>query len=353
MAATRARDRLVLCATMPADGDATAEPALAPAGWLLAPVRVDDGVLRYGDAAQWTGVVIPDDDDAADVAEVDVRRPPTMADVASDAVVAPELARRLAPVPDVAPLFRRSATEVMVLAKNVDEHRRSYLSGLRDVAFAPERAARADGGSGNADGAPGLDARTTGDVVHAMMELDAAALDRDLDRVLERELSRRLGEEGAAALSEGATARLRALVDATRQHAAVARLTDGEAVEHELPFTWFARPAAGDGAVSVFQGAMDLVARVGGALEVLDFKTHRIAAGREEETAAAYAIQRDLYALALAELCETPAAFSFFFPETGGEVRTALGAEGVEAARARLAAPLRWPPAGHDAEEPA
>jgi ATP-dependent exoDNAse (exonuclease V) beta subunit len=312
---------------------------------------VEGDVLRYGEDAGFTGVVVPEDADRGDV-EVAAVRPPTLAELPPDAPVPPELMRRVAPLSHVAPLFRRSATEVMVLARNPDEHYRAYVSGLRDVRFARDESPHAAPRDGHAAGAAELDARTTGDVVHAMMEMDAAALDHDLDRVLERELSLRLGAEGASALSEGARARLRRLVDDTRRHVAVARLTDGEAVERELPFTWFVRSADGDGAPGVFQGAMDLVARVDGALEVLDFKTHRIAAGQEDETAAAYEIQRDLYSLALAELHKAPAAFSFFFPETGGEVRTALTAGELAAARERLAAQLRAvpgrPPTGAD-----
>jgi ATP-dependent exoDNAse (exonuclease V) beta subunit len=239
----------------------------------------------------------------------------------------------------VSPLFRRSATEVMTLAKDPAEHRRSYLLGLRGVPLAPVPVPQG-AAAGDAPAAPpGLDARTTGDIVHAVMELDAEALERDLDAVLEREVTRRLGDEAAAGLPSAALARLRRLVEETRAHAAVARLLDGEAVEHELAFTWFPGPS-GDGGATVLHGSMDLVARVGGTLEVLDFKTHRIRPGMEAATAATYDVQRDLYAVALAEVLEAPAAFSFFFPETGGEVRVPFAPDAVAAARAAIVARL-------------
>jgi hypothetical protein len=129
----------------------------------------------------------------------------------------------------------------------------------------------------------------------------------------------------------------------THAHPAVARLAGGEAVERELPFTWCLEV---DGDVAVVHGAMDLVARVDGALEILDFKTHRLAPGEEARAAADYDLQRDLYAAALHELAGAPAAFSLFFPETGGEVRTALDAESVAAARERVRDAFRQVAAG-------
>jgi len=128
------------------------------------------------------------------------------------------------------------------------------------------------------------------------------------------------------------------MIERTREHPAVARLLAGDAVEHELPFTWFVEV---DGEAGVLHGSMDLVSRVDGALEILDFKTHGIAAGQETAAAAAYDVQRDLYAAALAGIAAAPAAFSFFFPATRGEVRVPLDAAAVAAARERVVALLR------------
>jgi hypothetical protein len=167
------------------------------------------------------------------------------------------------------------------------------------------------------------------------MELDAELVHRDLDAILERELASRLGPEAAAALPGAARMRVRRLVERTHAHEAVARLVAGSAVARELPFTWFLDV---DGDASVLHGAMDLVARVGDAFEILDFKTHRLAPGQEEAVAAGYALQRDLYAAVLHELAGTPAAFSLFFPETGREVREPLDADAIAAGRARVCA---------------
>jgi hypothetical protein len=168
--------------------------------------------------------------------------------------------------------------------------------------------------------------------------MDAVLIERDLDLLIDREISSRLGEHALVTLSPAAKERLRRLVERTHAHPAVARLVSSDAVEHELPFTWFLNV---DGEVSVLHGAMDLVARVDDALEILDFKTHRLQSGQEEETAAGYTLQRDLYAAALHEIVGAPSGFSLFFPETSRDVRTALDAESVTQGRERIAAALR------------
>lgn len=340
VASTRARDRLVLCAKLPTapGGDAAEETKPTAARWLLGGLRVEGEAFSYGcDGVAWSGRVVGE---LPEVASMEPAAPPSFEQVAATARVSAPLLRRIAAVASVAPLFRRSATELMVFAKDRDEHRRSYLLGLRPTPFAKRHGANGSSGNGSPNRhGDALDARTTGDVVHSMLELHGDVVGRDLDALLEREVASRLGADAAASLAPEAMARLRGLIERTRTHASVARLVGGEAVERELPFTWFLEV---DGEASVLHGAMDLVARVGGVLEVLDFKTHRVAT-REEAVARAaeYALQRDLYAAALHEVAGAPGAFSFFFPEASEEVRETLGAAEVAAGRERVAAALR------------
>jgi len=332
VASTRARDRLVLCAMAPKpvpEGDE--EPKPTPARWLLGGVDLEGETLRYScGGGRWDGAVITALDAIPDAERI---APPRFDDVAAEARVSPPLARRLRPVTPMPQLFRRSATELMTFAKDRDEHRRSYRLGLRPSPYA----ARASSPSGSG-GPTGLDARTTGDIVHVVMEMEREAIGRDLDRILEREIGSRLGADAMESLPPDAIARLRRLIERTHEHPSVARLFGGDAVERELPFTWFVEV---DGEPSVLHGAMDLVARVGATLEILDFKTHRLAPGEEPAAAAAYDLQRDVYAAALAEIVGVPAAFSFFFPETSAEVRHALDEAAVAAGRARLCAVVR------------
>ena len=336
VASTRARDRLVLCAKPYAKPAPDAKKPPTPAQWLLAGLAVAEGAFGYAaDEKRWTGSVVPE---LRELPAVEAPAPPRFADVAARAGVAAPLLRRILPAAPVAPLFRRSATELMTFAKSPDEHRRSYLLGLR-LPYVGGNGSSGGNGNGNGNGnGHALDARTAGDVVHAIMEHDAELVRRDLDHILDRELASRLGADGAAALPRAARERLRRLVERTMSHSAVARLFAGTLVERELPFTWFLDV---DGHVSVLHGAMDLVAHVDEALEILDFKTHQLRPGEEEQTAAGYHLQRDLYAAALHEVAGTPSAFSLFFPETGKEVRAALGADAVAAGRARVCAALR------------
>jgi ATP-dependent exoDNAse (exonuclease V) beta subunit len=332
VASTRARDRLVLCAKPPSPVAAEGKKKPTPAHWLLGGLTVDGETFRYGQAsAAWKGAVVTT---LRDLPTVDAPAPPRYDDLAPQAAESTALVRRIRPVPATMPLVRRSATELMAFAKDPTAHRRSYLLGLRLPTFA--RAASPDGE--RADDGAELDARTTGDIVHAVMELDEELVHRDLDAILERELSSRLGADAATRLSPTARERLRRLIERTHSHEAVARLFAGTHVERELPFTWF---LGVDGEVSVMHGAMDLVARVDGALEVLDFKTHRLQPGEEVAAAAPYALQRDLYAAVLHETVGTPAAFSLFFPETGGEVRTVLGAGAASDACERVRGVVR------------
>ena len=87
-------------------------------------------------------------------------------------------------------------------------------------------------------------------------------------------------------------------------------------------------------------GAIDLVARVDGMVEALDFKTHRVRAG-EEAARVLYAGQCDLYATALGELLGGAGGVHVLLPGDGWGRVTASGREAVEAARGRLVERVR------------
>ncbi len=339
VAATRARARLILPARVAGAG---AKPAAAacPARWLLGALGLTDGIAArsaaQGAAGDAAGEARPEH---AEVAAAEL----AFADVAGEARLDPALLRRVAGV-DAVPFGRRSATELMAFERDPAAHRRQYVLGLR-----PEPAAGVPHEARGAGAAPALDARTAGDLVHRLLEEDggvARDARRDLEALLER--------EGMGGLPPAEVARIARLVEATRAHPDVRRLLDAEAVERELAFTWF---AVVDGTPHVLHGAMDLVARVadaaragGSAVEVLDYKTNRVAAGGEAGVAAGYATQRALYAAALAAIHAEPAAFSFFFPASGGGSRHEFDTAAVAAARAAVEARLRATAAAAAAE---
>jgi ATP-dependent helicase/nuclease subunit A len=326
VAATRARDRLVLAGCTP-ERSLVVDPEKGPqrvAQWLLAGLEVDpeSGRVRYrsGDA-EWTGRIVAGIEASGTPA---VRTPPPTPDELRDAPPLPaEVALRLGALPPVRPRRRHSATELMGFAFDAEQHRRTYSLGL------PARRLPATGRSGEvAEVGP----REKGNIVHGVLE--KLRHDADVVTLLDAEIEEQLGISAAAALSDEIRAELRRLIEQTRSYPAVRRLYESEQVEPELPFTWL---LDGGGAPVALQGAMDLVALVDGVPEIVDFKTHAIRPGQEGEVAARYEIQRDAYAAALAALLGTvPGALRFVFPATGGEAATPLDEAAVEAARARV-----------------
>jgi ATP-dependent exoDNAse (exonuclease V) beta subunit len=180
-------------------------------------------------------------------------------------------------------------------------------------------------------GAP--DSRTTGNILHAVMQHLRDG--DDLDAILDREIE---AEVGADVPSEWRQA-LRTLIENARAHDSVARIHGATHCERELPFTWFADV---DGEPAHLEGVIDLVAVMGGVPEVLDYKSHDLAPGEEFGAAEGYTLQAELYAAALGELLgAAPSAFHFLFPRTGGEVRMDLPPERLAAFREQLAVLLR------------
>jgi ATP-dependent helicase/nuclease subunit A len=325
VATTRARDRLVLCAstadveeTLPIWWpDAEHDPTRV-AHWLLRALEPQDGYFTYsgrytaGETLQAPRALPP----------VALPPLPTMDELAeSRGIVLARGDLKLAEFPGAMLLPRRSATELMLLARNPAEYRHRYVIGLRERRITP------------VTGTPIVSARIMGDILHAALE---ERLDGDeLDAFIEHELVDRTGESAGSPRLRAARARLFELVEQSTTNPAVARLLEAPEMEPELSFTWILR-SEGD-SHTVMRGAMDLVARIDGHLEIMDFKSHEIAAGQEEQTARDYDVQMQVYAAALASLTgNDPARFSFFFPSTGAEAARALGSRDVSSAVIRV-----------------
>ena len=140
-----------------------------------------------------------------------------------------------------------------------------------------------------------------------------------------------LAREGAA----GAEARARDAVAAWLGSDLLAELRDGGATfRPEVPFRIEL------GADAVLRGTIDLLAEARGMTWVVDFKTDRLGDGAPAELPAHYALQRDLYAAAVAEATgaeEVRAAYVFLEAPESPIVATldhaaiAAGRERVEA----------------------
>jgi ATP-dependent helicase/nuclease subunit A len=339
VAATRARDRLVLAGCVPEDS-ATIDPEKGPqrvAQWLLSALGVGTDTVSYeADGPRWSGPV------RRQVMVEVLTRPPLIPPTAADLEDAPPLdgavALGLGALPPIRPRRRHSATELMSLARNPDEHRRTYGLGLPATRFAAAADEFDDPevSTDSATAAPELDPREIGNIVHGVLE--KLRDDSDLLELLEAEIGVEVGEGAAAMLSVEMRARLRTLLEETRAHPALARLYEGGRAEPELSFTWLLDDA---GTPVALRGAMDLVGFVDGRPEIVDFKTHSIQPGQEPEVARRYAIQRQAYAAALAELLgQAPTTMRFFFPATRGETATTFDTASMEDARARVRALL-------------
>jgi len=325
VAATRAKARLIVCGS---DADVGAAAAVGDSSrdaksvseWMLrALTSAEDGYTYGYGGGVWTAheSIVP----AAEHAPRQSVEVPALEQVLSAAGAAvgahAALAAQLRPV--VAPIVlpRRSATELMALARGEIAWRE------RHGASAVLRRVR------------GIPARVIGDVVHGALEEARDA--HDLLDYLETELVSRSGEPAGSSVVRAAIEQARALVERAREHPDVVRFAEAGG-EHELAFTWFARSTSG---VHQVRGAMDMVAIVDGVPEILDFKSTAIAAGGEREAAEPYRVQRATYAAALHTLLGVaPARFTFLFPASGGTHVDELDGTTVAAGHAEVHALL-------------
>jgi ATP-dependent exoDNAse (exonuclease V) beta subunit len=125
--------------------------------------------------------------------------------------------------------------------------------------------------------------------------------------------------------------------------------TGGATVRAEVPFLLHIgagadKTAAGaPGRSSILRGSIDLlVEQEGRPPLVLDYKTDRLDGSSPEESASRYEVQRDVYALAVAEARRAPEVdVAYVFLERPGEpVLRTLGATAMEAGRRRLEATI-------------
>jgi ATP-dependent helicase/nuclease subunit A len=196
----------------------------------------------------------------------------------------------------------------------------------------PARAAR--GG----DGGEGLAATTRGTVVHQLLEeLDfGAPAPPAVERVGEL-----IEATGSPARPEDVTD-IAGLVAAFAGSALAARIGAADRVHAELPFAFTLDTGAGRSLL--IDGIVDVHARTGDDVLVVDYKSDRLeGAEPAERIEAAYAIQRLVYALAALRSGAARAEVAYCFLERADEPVTAIYEAGDEPA---LEAELRELTAG-------
>ena len=309
VAATRARDRLVLCGTEPGPAEMP-DDGKTPLAWLLHPTERTERSFRYtsADGVSWTGIIHKL---APDVSAASPARPlPRLAEIARESIpdaIRPDRLRILDPPP---PRRRYSASRLMDIGKPAEPLRRT-----RTVT----------------SGAP--DARALGNVLHSVLEHLREG--DDLDAILDREIEKEVEAEVPVEWRQ----MVRALIETAHVHDSVVSLHRSAQSERELPFTWLLNV---DGEPVHLEGVIDLAALVDGTPEVLDYKSHDLAPGEESTVAEGYTLQAELYAAALGELLGiAPSAFRFVFAKTGNEERVELTPERIADFRVRLTELLR------------
>jgi ATP-dependent exoDNAse (exonuclease V) beta subunit len=334
VAATRAEEHLVLSGAtdlvkLPPEADLT-EPmrwlwrALAPGLEQMGAQEVAVGEYDGREVRVACRVLRPGDVDEL-LAEADRRPvPPEPEPPGLEALAAPVLAA--VPVPEALPVSRLSYSGLAAYRRCGYRFYLDRALRLPPPDDGPARAARGGGGE------EGLAATTRGTVVHQLLEeLDFAA-----PAVPAPERVAELIEDSGSPVRSEDVADITGLVAGFAHSALAARIAAADRVHAELPFAFTL--ATGGGRSLLIDGIVDVHAREGEAVLVVDYKSDRLEgaepADRIEE---AYAIQRLVYALAALRSGATRAEVAYCFLEHPDKpVVTAYAEADVPALEAEL-----------------
>jgi ATP-dependent helicase/nuclease subunit A len=312
VAMTRARELLVLSGAVDFARWPRVGSGSAPISW-LAPALVDDLLARLAGGELDTDLQGADSHPSVHVRLATPAAPPH-APAAAPAAGLEQIALR--PPTTVAPTDRAISTADARARERMSSLSYSSLTELercgyrfyveRILGLGEDRSqAHADGG------ARGLEARARGTLVHRMME----ALDFDAASAPSaEEVGRNARELG---LRVGARERdeLVALVGAAAEAAPARRIARAAGVRREHPFAFALSPRE-----PLITGVIDLLAVEGdGAHVVFDYKSDRVApeTDLEQLVEREYAIQRQLYALAVLREGAEAVAIVHWFLERG------------------------------------
>ena len=326
VAATRARDRLIVSGLCPARRPETKSPGGAVLAALGPVPQVEGGTFTYAarDGREFTGVV---------------RIAPALAEAPPAPPVAhADLALPEAPAELVRPAgrLRHSATELMAWERCGRRHWFRYVAGLAEPEV--ERG-----------GESYLSAVARGQIVHDVLEHHGDGAVEDL---LEAAIGRwdpdapTPDEPAGRPYRDELSGEISAVIDDPAYRA----LADAPGAQRELAFLHLLSPDA------CVEGRIDLAAPADGGMVLLDVKTTQCGADQAPDVAARYSLQRDTYVRAVEALTEAPVIrFAFQFSAARTQVSEqvtdamrAAGADRLDAlleAMARGEAPLTQHPA--------
>jgi ATP-dependent helicase/nuclease subunit A len=313
VAATRAKDRLIVSGLCPARRAETKSPGGALLAALAAVPQADGGTFTYAarDGREFTGIVR-----LAPALDEEPAGPPLPAADGELPEPAPEL---------VLPSgrLRHSATELMAWERCGRRHWFRYVAGVREPEV--ER-----GGDSY------LSAVARGQIVHDVLEHHG---DGAVEELLEAAIGRWDPDAPTPEEPAGAPYReeLRGDIAAVADAPAYRALADTPGAERELGFLHLLSPDA------CVEGRIDLAAPDGGGMVLLDVKTTQCGADQAPDVAARYSLQRDTYVRAVEALSgRTVTRFAFQFSaartQVSEDITDAMRAAGAERLDALLGA---------------
>jgi ATP-dependent exoDNAse (exonuclease V) beta subunit len=296
VAATRARERLILSGAVACDPWPESKPGAAPLAW-IGPAFVPDVVRCVAPDAPPAGIA---EHDGVAVAYA-VARPATLARLGVALMpprerdgapgARPQTAASPPEQPAAAPA---QAPPVATLSyTSLQEHARcGYRFYLERVLRLPPVAEPASRSGGRRGSAATLDPLARGRIVHALLE----QLDVARPRLPEPDEVRRTAARAGAQLDERELGELTELVARFAASPVRARLAAAAGVRREQPFAFQLETPGGE--TIPVTGVFDAIAQEGARALIVDYKSDRVEGDPSELVEGSYALQRTAYALA-------------------------------------------------------
>jgi ATP-dependent helicase/nuclease subunit A len=286
VAATRARERLILSGAIGTDPWPERRRGGAPLAW-IAPAFVPDIAAR-ADADELAGVVERSDGEWWARVAYTIVRPGEAEDEGGEpsevagAVEAPAMTPVPAPLPAAAPAAPVTSLSYSSLGEYARCGYRFYLERVLDLPGV-ETGSRADASS------PGISAADRGVLVHALLETLDFRHGRAPTAAEAGAAAARVGVRAGPAELDEAVAMVARFLDTDLRR----RLAGATDVRREEPFGFLLEPGG-----VVVSGFLDVLAREGARMIVVDYKSDRLEGAEPAAVVAeSYRVQRLVYAL--------------------------------------------------------
>jgi len=310
VAATRARDRLVLSGGAPLTAWPKEGPTASPLSW-LGPALLGGDLGRVPTPEEPVADIVWSDDEFSATLRCSLNAPATIGRVLRAGSLAPAGATEPVAIPrpprapEPEPPGAAPAVSTLSYSALASWKACGYRFYLQRILGLPEEPADAEPAAAGAIPAtlPGLDPRLRGSLVHALLEFDAPT--PAIERVAP------LVEQWGVELTAEQAADVARLTDAFTSSPLAKRIAKARTVHREHGFSVALGPTLLNGIVDV------LAVERGGAQLVVDYKTDGLAPGADIAAYVAehYGVQLRVYALAALRAGATRAEIAYAFLE--------------------------------------